>query len=440
MDADGTVLYEGGAVFAISGSENVSVGTLTNANAGLAGSVDSGENAALNNAETSLFMSLDEEQNVGYSLLREASSTYVLVICKSSIGIYIETVQDISSVFEARDAMYARYQVGVLAISALVGGVTLLVLFVTMRNMQKLSKATRQFARGEYETRVDIRNRDEIGMLSEDFNWMADEMSGQMEKLRDEVRRQEEFTSAFAHELKTPLTSIIGYADTIRQMELTPEETDMCANYIFQQGKRLQSLSYKLLEMTMAGNQTIERKAVRVPELFRDVELAVRAVLIEKSVKLLVEVEPGVVLGDKDLLSSVFINLIDNARKASQPGSRIWVTGTVLSERRGEYCLTVEDEAGGLPEEELSRITDAFYMVDKSRARKEGGAGLGLALCQKIIDAHQGSWRIENVPEQGLRVTVLLAMPQADARERARERKRLQQKKTRSQAQKKEDE
>ena len=112
-------------------------------------------------------------------------------------------------------------------------------LFFVMRNMQKLSRVTRQFARGQYDARVKIKSEDEIGRLAEDFNWMADAMSRQMEQLQYEVRRQEEFTAAFAHELKTPLTSIIGYADTIRQMELSKEETDMCADYIFRQGKKM---------------------------------------------------------------------------------------------------------------------------------------------------------------------------------------------------------
>ena len=93
-----------------------------------------------------------------------------------------------------------------------------------------------------------------------------------MEKMQDTVRGQEEFTAAFAHELKTPLTSIIGYADTIRQMELSREETDMCAGYIYSQGKRLQSLSYKLLELSMADRKEIGQENIYVPDLMRDLE------------------------------------------------------------------------------------------------------------------------------------------------------------------------
>lgn len=363
---------------------------------------------------------LDEQNNTGYELFRQGGQTYIVILCQTSFGEYIESTKNITSVFEERTALYSRYQIGVLLVAVLVGLVILLVLFVVMGNMQKLSKATRQFARGQYQTRVEIKSRDEIGMLAEDFNWMANAMNQQMERLQNEVRRQEEFTASFAHELKTPLTSIIGYADTIRQMDLSPEETDMCADYIYRQGKRLQSLSYKLLDMTMAGQQEIQWKAVQVPALLKEVEQMVLPSLKEKEMSLEIHANPGVIYGDRDLLSSLFLNLVDNARKASEKGGRIWISGTSLP---GGYSVLVEDEGKGIPPEELARITEAFYMVDKSRSRKDGGAGLGLALCQKILDVHQGGWQFESEPGVGTRVTVLFGVPEEILRKRKGSRK-----------------
>lgn len=193
----------------------------------------------------------------------------------------------------------------------------------------------------------------------------------------------------------------------------------MCADYIFRQGKRLQSLSYKLLEMTMTDRQEFKWKEIRVADLLAEVERAVRIPLAEKQIALSVETEDGYIYGDRDLLASVFINLIDNARKAAPQGSTIHVSGLILT---GGYLVSVGDEGGGLPEEELARITEPFYMVDKSRARREGGAGLGLALCQKIIELHHGSWQFENIPGSGLRVTVRFGTPELPKRERRRNR------------------
>lgn len=364
---------------------------------------------------------LTEEQNVGYEIGQAQEQTFVVVLCRSSFGDYIETTRSISGVYEKWDELYARYRAGVLLLTVLAGGVILGLSFFMTRNMQKLSRATRQFAQGQYDVRVKIDSRDEIGRLADDFNWMADAMKRQMEQLQSDVHRQEEFTAAFAHELKTPLTSIIGYADTIRQMELSKEETDMCADYIYRQGKRLQTLSYKLLEMTMAGKQEIVRREILARELLEEVAQVAGAALQEKQISLYVQAEEGMLFGDRDLLMSLFLNLVDNARKASEQGSSIWVTGQAQYDG---YQITVADEGRGIAPEELARITEAFYMVDKSRARKEGGAGLGLALCQKIVDLHQAVWRFESEPGQGLRVTVLFYNPVRPARRPVRLRER----------------
>lgn len=347
---------------------------------------------------------LDEENNVGYEIVTWKENVYVAVVCRSGFDDYIETVRNITNVYRMRDSMYAKYQVGMIVLTILVGGIILTLLFLVMRNVQSLSHAAREFAAGRYDTRVKIRSSDEIGHLAEDFNWMADEMSRQMTQLEEEVRRQEEFTAAFAHELKTPLTSIIGYADTIRQMELTKEETDMCADYIFQQGKRLQNLSYKLLEMTMAGEEKLERSMLSVPELLQETARTAAVSLKEKQLHLQVNADNGFIFGDWELLTSLFLNLIDNARKASEPGKRIWLTGT---QQRTGYQISVRDEGRGIEPEELTRITEAFYMVDKSRSRKEGGAGLGLALGKKIVELHEASWRFSGKPGEGFTVTIL---------------------------------
>lgn len=360
---------------------------------------------------------LSEQKNVGYELFQENGEHYVAVMSLTSFGEYIETVRNITTVFENRTRQYSGYQTGMLLVAGLTGVIILLVLVFVMRDMQKLSRATRQFARGQYQTRVKIHSRDEIGMLAADFNWMANEMNQQMEKLQNEVQRQEEFTAAFAHELKTPLTSIIGYADTIRQMELSPEETDMCANYIYHQGKRLQSLSYKLLDMAMADQRKIVWKPLAAVEVLEESVHLVKPMLDEKQIRLELQLQNGVIYGDKELLSAFFMNLIDNARKASEQGSMIRVTGSPVS---GGYLLVVEDQGRGMTQEELSRITEAFYMADKSRSRKEGGAGLGLALCQKILDLHQGSWQFESEPGHGTRITVGLWTPQEIVQSRNR--------------------
>ena len=308
-----------------------------------------------------------------------------------------------------------------LLVSLVLGCVILLVIMLVMREVRILSQTVRRFAQGQYDVRAGIRSGDEIGMLAADFNWMADVMETQMVRLQKEVERQEEFTSAFAHELKTPLTSIIGYADTLRQMELSPEETNMCADYIFRQGKRLQSLSYKLLELAMVGKNAIALKEISAAEFLENVAQIADPALKKKGIVLDIEVQDGMLYGDRDLLSSVFVNFLDNAGKASEAGSRVILSG---SRERDGYTVTVEDHGRGIEKEELSKITEAFYMVDKSRSRKEGGAGLGLALCRKILELHRAVWKIESEPGKGTRITVSFYEAGTATRERRKRRKR----------------
>jgi signal transduction histidine kinase len=115
--------------------------------------------------------------------------------------------------------------------------------------------------------------------------------------------------------------------------------------------------------------------------------------------------EEGRVLGDWDLLLSLFGNLVDNARKASEQGKQISVLGQCR--KNDGYQVQVKDHGCGIPKEELHKIVEAFYMIDKSRARREGGAGLGMAICERIVKAHHAEWQIESIQGQGTQITVL---------------------------------
>ena len=127
--------------------------------------------------------------------------------------------------------------------------------------------------------------------------------------------------------------------------------------------------------------------------------------LEQAGVRLTVRAQPVPALMEPDLMETVFLNLLDNARKAMEGGGDLLLEG--LSEE-GRPVIRVTDSGKGIPAEELERVTEAFYMVDKSRSRAQGGAGLGLALCRRIVDLHGGTLELESTPGQGTRVTVRL--------------------------------
>ena len=227
---------------------------------------------------------------------------------------------------------------------------------------------------------------------------MTDRLVRQMEEKELEAKQKEDFTAAFAHELKTPLTSIIGYADMLNSYELTEQERGEATYYIFSQGKRLESLSHKLLELVGMDRQELEFKKIQTKELEENIRDTMRIPFERKGIRGKINLERGVILGDRDLLLSLLYNLLDNAVKAVEEGGFILMKGSKLTQG---YEIKVVDNGRGIPQEEIARITEAFYMVDKSRSRKEGGAGIGMALCQKIITLHQGELKIDSKLGEG---------------------------------------
>ena len=282
-----------------------------------------------NRLEHQLMEELAENDCV-YQVLEAGDRRYLIFVCKSVMSgrvYYLESAKDITELYEERDRFYDQYRVIMLALI----GISSLVIFVLShlltRSVVELSDTTRRFAEGDYGARADIYGEDEIGTLARDFNQMADNLNQKMEELTDAARQQEDFTASFAHELKTPLTSIIGYADMLRTMEMTDEETVEASNYIYSQGKRLESLSLKLLELIVTKYQDYQFKQISITALLQEVRELTAKSLEKKNITCSLQVEESSIYGEKDLLISLFTNLVDNARKALLEGGSIWIKG-----------------------------------------------------------------------------------------------------------------
>ena len=318
---------------------------------------------------------------------------------------YLEKNRSVQAVYDNRETLLRQYRTAVGVLFVVASGLAALLAYGFTAPIRKLSQATRAFTEGEYASRVKPMGNDEITVLMKDFNTMADRLEENIWELNDAVRRQEEFTGAFAHELKTPLTSIIGYSEVLMSTELSEEARMMSAGYIYQDGKRLERLAYKMMELTRVDRQEIPFVVLEVSDIMKRIQATTLPMVKEKEIMLTIRTEEGKVYGDKDLLLSLFFNLVDNARKACEKGGNIKILGRKTTKG---YQLEIKDDGRGIPEEELLHITEAFYMVDKSRARKEGGAGLGMALCDKILKLHGGKWRIKSEPGKGTVIGIWL--------------------------------
>ncbi len=319
--------------------------------------------------------------------------------------IYLDGLYDVSSAYTARDSQITAYYRVFAGVIILGGATAWLTANLLTRPLRRLSQASKEIASGNLSSRVNIKTDDEIGMLAQDFNMMADRLEENITELRAAMKRQEEFMGSFAHELKTPMTSIIGYADLMRSQSLSEEDSIEAANYIFSEGKRLESLSFKLLDLIVLKKRDFSLVMSSPSSVIHSIVRLMKPALAKSNIVLQCRCERGACMMEPDLVKSLIINVVDNARKAMDKGGNIYI----ISHMTEDGCeISVTDNGRGMPEEAISRITEAFYRVDKSRSRAQGGVGLGLALCNEIAQLHNGSLEFKSIQGKGTVVTVYL--------------------------------
>ena len=344
---------------------------------------------------------LKQTNSYAYGIRKMGDRYYLLNVCRASINgkeVYLGAGKEITGIYEDREKQMNQYRLALFLLLFAGGGCIYLLSYYLTRPIRELGVVAEEITRGNYERRSRYHRSDEIGILANSFNRMADRLLKQMQDRELEAKQKESFTAAFAHELKTPLTSIIGYADMLNTVAMSEEECREAYYYIYTQGKRLERLSHKLLELVSIDRAELEIKPIQTKELEDAVRAAIRPLFAQKKIMGKITMERGILYGDRDLLLSVFYNLLDNAMKATKEGDLILFKGSRLE---NGYEVKVTDNGRGIPKEEISRITEAFYMVDKSRSRKEGGAGIGMTLCQKIVALHKGELQIHSQLGEG---------------------------------------
>lgn len=345
----------------------------------------------------------------GYEIMKTENGYYIH--CARPIKIldryfYIENYHDITDVFNNKSERIRTLSVLLLLLFFVGGIVIFLISYWLVRPIHLLVQATHQLADGMNMRPVVVSSQDEIGMLAKDFNRMAEKISDNMEELKDYARRQEMFVANFDHELKTPLTSMIGYADMIRSKRLSEEQTILLANQIVQEGKRLEVMSKKLMQLTVLKQKDFTMRKVSAKYLLTSIYDTVFPSMQEAGIRFLGEIQDDILTVEPDLMKTVCINLLDNARKAID-GSEGEVIFSGKCGKNG-YEISVKDNGCGIPANDLPKISEAFYMVDKVRSRGKGGAGLGLAVCMEIVELHGGRMTFESEPGKGTQVKVCL--------------------------------
>jgi signal transduction histidine kinase len=299
---------------------------------------------------------------------------------------------------------WALVKIGVYpSISGIIaGGLALSVVWVLARGMtsplREMAQATDAMARGDFSRRVRATSRDEIGALARSFNKMATELAE-----TDRLRR--DLVANVSHELRTPITALQAKLENIIDGIEEPDTETLQTMLL--QVKRLGRLVQQLLDLSRleSGSVPLERRAFEVEPMLRD---AVRELQLNApSVAMTVEVQPDdlVLEADPERLHQVVANLVENAVRHSPARGTVVVGARAV---RDAVQFEVTDEGPGIPDGERDRVFERFYRADAARSSRDGGAGLGLAIAQWIVDLHEGEIHAERRTPHGCRMVVTI--------------------------------
>lgn len=373
---------------------------------------DAKMNLLASNAEKSWFLPREElkvalEGKKSFILRRDDDKHYLFVANVLQIEeekILLTLIKDISHVDRQRKEQYLFFiNTGIVGL-IFVALITWLVSKYVMKPITHLSRTAQNIASGKYKDRAQVMSKDEIGLLAEQFNIMAGEIEQKINQLQKESERQQRFIDNLTHELRTPLTSIIGYAELLKKVPYDPQLFEKSLNYIHSEGQRMLKLANTLMDVILLREKAFKLKKQPILPLLTEVRDLMGVKANEKEINLEIRGKNVDLPIDRDLFKGALINLVDNAIKASQARKKV-ILG--MEEYRGQIRVYVKDEGKGMDEENIKKVLEPFYRVDKARARKDGGLGLGLSICQQIVSDHGARLEIESTLGKGTKVSII---------------------------------
>jgi signal transduction histidine kinase len=348
---------------------------------------------------------LAADSDAGQYVIRDAYNKSLLIVGSTlNIGetIYdFYIIKDITSVYDDIKTLSYQFALITLVVVLIAGAIVISAVRFVLRPISTLNKNAGLIAKGIYSNRIQVKRNDEVGELAKSFNHMAAAIEAHVDELRSEAQRRTMFMSALTHELKTPMTSISGNAQTLLATKLDEDERADALIRINDECTRIERLSQKLMQLiVLQQKDSIPLKKQNMDIFLESVRASCQEQLNRRGVTLAISNNMDSLVMDKDLLSSLLINLIDNAGKASDKG------GTIELLAQGNI-ISIKDHGKGIPSDELNKITQPFYMADKSRSKAAGGIGLGLTIAEQIAQLHGAKLLFESAVGVGTTVKVV---------------------------------
>lgn len=351
-------------------------------------------------------LTTNQEQKVGAVILDNEGVPCLYTYSKIQITDNTYTVytgRDISAIYHYREEQIKLFIRASLPLTLACVLVLAIIIYFITRKVKHLQDEAQKVAAGDYSAQIEIRGDDEFSELGRQFNHMIDSVNANMRQIQQVSENRKLFIGDLTHEIKSPLTSIIGYSELLKNVKLTDEKKlHDYAGKIHEDGKYIEQLSNSLTQMVLMNGQNLDRGMTDLSELLKQTMAMAWDMLKGYHIPFETAIVPGVKkFANASLFQSLVINLLKNACKASSPGTVIKVT---LS----PDGLSVADQGKGIPLEELERIREPFYQVENKARTRQGksGLGLGLPLCIKIAELHGWQLIIQSKVAIGTVVTI----------------------------------
>ncbi len=296
--------------------------------------------------------------------------------------------------------------------------ITALILYIILSGifypLGVVSKASKEIAGGSYGERINVKGADEITGMAENFNLMARRIENQIRALEDEAADKQRFIDNFAHEIRTPLTAVYGYAEYIQRALLDGDEIIELTQSIMDRTDHMKDISSSLLQLATLKNYVPVKTAIPLKQLFEDISWTLYRCASEHNIEIKYNDSGLALTAQEDLIKSMLLNLCFNAIKACpEHGGVIRLEASESTDGGSDSFITlsVTDNGFGIPAESIAKVTEPFYRVDKARSREQGGAGLGLTLCGQIAKAHGAVMGIESEEGKSTSVKIKFTSP-----------------------------
>ncbi|MDP4146021.1 MAG: HAMP domain-containing sensor histidine kinase [Bacillota bacterium] len=343
---------------------------------------------------------------------------YSVSLRNQDIGI-LRYSRDYSELYESGDHLIAMIKLTSIIIFFVILVVAFMISKHITRPITELTMISKEISKGDLDVNININTNDEIGQLGKSFLLMIQQIKSQITTIqddRDKLKKLENHRKRFfdnvTHELKTPITTITGYAEIIKDNGFNDKEFfEKGINNIISEGERLHRMVVDLLEYSKGTSTDFkyEFQYIDLSQLLRNVCEGMRAKAQKYNILIRCTFEDGIeIIGDEDKLKQVFINIIDNSIKYGKVNSEIWIRAAYNRDHNNsDITVEIEDSGEGISSEELKNIFEPFYRVNKKSSREKGSNGLGLAIVKAIMNKHNADIFMHSTIGAGTKVTLV---------------------------------